>query len=292
MNTGALRKRPSSPPTPIALAERPTCLVTGGSAGIGRAIARGLAERGARVWVLCRDRARGLEAMHEIAWRTGSDVDLVLADLSDMRSVLGATQEICERVGKIDVLVNNAAVWSVERVETAQGVERTWAVNVLAYYLLTSTLAPQLAKNARVVNVASGLAHSLDLDDVEFRTRRYKGVNAYAQSKQADRMLTRAFARKLRGATVNSMHPGFTRTTAFAKGGGVQGFVAGIGARLFGKPPSWAADTAVWLALDREIEGVSGGYFEDRIERACPFTDEAQEDELFALCERMCEELT
>jgi NAD(P)-dependent dehydrogenase (short-subunit alcohol dehydrogenase family) len=266
--------------------------VTGASAGIGRAIAHGLGERGAHVVVLCRDRARGLEAMHEVAWRTGSPTDLVLADLSDMRAVRAAADEIRERFEKIDVLINNAAVWSVDRVETAQGIERTWAVNVLSYFLLTRSLAPQLAEFARVVNVASGLAHSLELDDVQFVRRRYKGVTAYAQSKQADRMLTRAFARKLGGVGVNSMHPGFTRTTAFAKGGGVQGFVAGLGAFLFGKPPARAADTALWLALDREIEGVSGGYFQDRCELPCPYTDIASEDALYALCERMCEEAT
>jgi NAD(P)-dependent dehydrogenase (short-subunit alcohol dehydrogenase family) len=269
--------------------ERRTCVVTGATAGIGRAIARGLASRGAHVVLACRDRERGLEAAHEIAWSTGSPADIVLVDLADTRAIDRAADELGERFDRIDVLVNNAGVWSVDRVETAQGIERTWAVNVLAYYRMTARLAPLLA-GGRVVNVASGLAHSLDLDDVQFHERRYRGVTAYAQSKQADRMLTRWFARALAsaGTTVSSMHPGFTRTNAFRDGGGVQGRIAGLGALLFGKSPARAADTAIWLALDREVAGLSGGYFQDRCELACPYADVEQEDALAALCEEMC----
>lgn len=279
---------------PLRLAPRPephTSLVTGATAGIGRAIARGLAAHGSRVVLASRDRARGLEAADDIARATGAEVELLEVDLAEQRSIRRAAAEALERFGRIDVLVNDAAVWSVRRAETAEGIERTWAVNVLGYFLLTHLLTERLVASApaRVVNVASGLAHSLDLDDVELRRRSYRGVTAYAQSKQANRMLTRAFARRLtaRGVTVSAMHPGFTRTEAFAKGGGVQGALAGLGARLFGKPPERGADTAIWLATAPELAGIGGGYFEDRCERACEHTDEAAEEALYALCERM-----
>ncbi len=281
----------SSAPTINVLGrvERPVCVVTGATAGIGRAIAQGLAERGAHVVLTCRDREKGLEAAHQISWETGSPADTVLVDLADVRSIDRAADELSERFDRIDVLVNNAGLWSVDRVETAHGIERTFAVNVLAYYRMTQRLAPRL-EGGRVVNVASGLAHSLELDDVQFERRPYRGVTAYAQSKQANRMLTRWFARTLadRGIAVNSMHPGFTRTSAFKNGGGVQGAIAGLGALLFGKSPARAADTAIWLALGREVAGVSGGYFQDRCELACPYADAEQEDALAALCERMC----
>lgn len=268
--------------------------MTGATRGIGRAIAMGLAERGGRTILAVRDRERGLEVRHEIAHRTETEPELLIVDFADPASIERAADEALERFERIDVLVNNAAVWSVDRVETPRGVERTWAVNVLGYFHFTQRIAPRLRQSApaRIVNVASGLAHSLDLEDVEFSRRRYRGIDAYAQSKQANRMLTRAFARRFaaEAVTVNAMHPGFTRTKAFAKGGGLQGFVAGMGAFLFGKAPEKAADTALWLALSPEVEGLSGGYFQDRVELPCQHTDEAAEEALFDLCERMIEE--
>lgn len=276
---------PRAPETP------PTCLVTGATRGIGRAIALGLARQGADVILAVRDRERGLVVRHEIARETQIEPELLLVDLADLASIRAAAAEALERFERIDVLVNDAAVWSVDRVETRAGVERTWAVNVLGYFLLTRLLEPKLVASApaRIVNVASGLARSLDLDDVEFRRRRYRGIDAYAQSKQANRMLTRAFSRRLlpRGVTVNAMHPGFTRTKAFSLGGGIQGFVAGVGAFLFGKAPEKAADTAIWLALSADADGLSGGYFQDRVELPCKHTDAAAEEALYALCERM-----
>jgi NAD(P)-dependent dehydrogenase (short-subunit alcohol dehydrogenase family) len=288
-SSAARRSDSARPPVHLASSERPICVVTGATAGIGRAIAQGIAARGGHLVLVCRDRGRGLEAAHEISWRTGAPAEILLADLTDRSSIRRAAEEALARFGRLDVLVNNAAVWSVDRVETREGIERTWAVNVLAYHALMRLLEPRFVRGTRIVNIASGLAHGLELDDVEFKRRRYRGVSAYAQSKQADRRLTRAFARRFdeRGICVNSVHPGFTRTRAFANGGGVQGLVAGLGALLFGKPPARAAQTALWLALDREIEGMSGGYFEDHCERPCAYTDMHAEDALFDLCERM-----
>lgn len=282
---------------PTTREHHPTALVTGATAGIGRAIAEGLAQRGFRVVLACRSRGRGLEAADAIERDTGSPCELLLVDLSDRASIRHAAEQLLARRVRLDVLVNDAAVWSVRREVTSEGIERTWAVNVLGYHLLTRLLEPALARpsrgpSARVVMVASGLAHSLDLEDPCFERRPYAGLAAYAQSKQCSRMLTRAFARRVgsAGITVNAMHPGFTRTGAFAAGGGVQGAVAGLGAWLFGKSPARAADTALWLATSPEVEGVTGGYFQDRQELPCAFVDEAAEDALYALCERMTED--
>lgn len=271
--------------------DEPVCIVTGATRGIGRAIASGLVERGARVVLACRDSARGNETARAIERSESNPVEVLVVDLARPVSIRKAMAEALERFPRIDVVVNNAGVWSARREETADGTERTWATNVLGYFLVSHLLGARLAARgkARVVNVASGLAHSLDLGDVEFTRRPYRGIDAYAQSKQCNRMLTRAFARRwmARGVTVNAMHPGFTRTDAFREGGGWQGRVAGLGARLFGKPPHRAADTAIWLATSPEVDGVTGAYFQDRRELMCPFADSAAEDALFDLCARM-----
>ncbi len=277
------------------MSDMPVCIVTGATRGIGHAIAAGLAERGNHVVIACRDALRGQDAARAIERERSCRVDVFAVDLARPASIRAAMSEVLERFPRIDVLVNNAGVWSTRREETADGIERTWATNVLGYFLVSHLLLPRLADRrrgmtaARVVNVASGLAHSLDLGDVEFRQRRYRGIDAYAQSKQSDRMLTRAFARRWlsRGVTINAMHPGFTRTDAFRDGGGWQGRVAGMGARLFGKSPRRAADTALWLATSSEVEGVSGAYFQDRRELPCPFADIEREDALYELCSRM-----
>jgi NAD(P)-dependent dehydrogenase (short-subunit alcohol dehydrogenase family) len=264
-------------------------IVTGANAGIGRAIAAGLLERGRRVVLACRSRTRALEAASELSERTGRRPEVLVMDLENRASVIDACGEALARFPRIEGLVLNAAVWSVTRQLAACGHERTWATNVLGHHLMLRLLEPRLIESApaRVVVVASGLAHSLDLADTSFEKRPYRGVDAYAQSKQANRMLTRAYSRRLvpSGVTVCSMHPGFTRTTAFARGGGVEGFLAGIGATLFGKSPARAADTALWLATSDEIAGVSGGYFQDRNEQGCAYTCRADEDALHALCD-------
>lgn len=271
----------------------PVAIVTGANAGIGRAIAGGLLARGRRVVLACRSRARALEAATELSERTGRRPEILVLDLENRASVIDACAEALARFPHIDTLVLNAAVWSVTKRIAPGGHERTWATNVLGHHLVMRLLEDRMSASGpgRVVVVASGLARSLALDDTSFDRRPYRGIDAYAQSKQAGRMLTRAYARRLarRGVTVCSMHPGFTRTQAFARGGGIEGFVAGVGARLFGKSPERAADTALWLATSDEIAGVSGGYFQDRRELGCAFSSIADEDALFALCDAQTE---
>jgi NAD(P)-dependent dehydrogenase (short-subunit alcohol dehydrogenase family) len=166
-----------------------------------------------------------------------------------------------------------------------------WATNVLGPFALTALLAPQLiaAHGARVVNVASGLAHSLDPDDVEFRRREYNGLRAYAQSKQANRMLTRASARRFAGTgvTVNAAHPGFVKTGQFARGGGWQSSVADLGARMFGASIDQGADSVVWLAGSDEVAGTTGRYVQDRKDVPDQWQDEGNEEQLYALCAQM-----
>jgi NAD(P)-dependent dehydrogenase (short-subunit alcohol dehydrogenase family) len=269
-----------------------TCLVTGANSGIGKETARALARAGDRVVLVCRDAQRGEAARREISEATGNPaVELEIADLGRPTSVRELAGRFLQAHRELHVLVNNAGVWATRRRETADGIEQTWAVNVLGYFLLTELLLPRLRESApgRIVNVASQLAGDLDLDDVEFRRRPYSGVKAYSQSKQADRMLSWALARRLEGSgvTVNAMHPGAVNTPLFAKGGGWKSWAGAAYGKLFGKSAADGASTVVHLASSPAVEGVHGRFWIDSREASCRFRGEEQEEALFALCERM-----
>lgn len=269
-----------------------TALVTGGSAGIGLEIARGLAEAGYRTVLAVRSLERGERAALDIAATTGASRPEVLqVDFSSLASIRAFAAAFLSGHESLDVLVNNAGTWSSSRRETVHGIELVWATNQLGYFLTTELLRPALveAPRARVVSVASELARDLDLDDVEFKRRRYSAVASYAQSKQANRMWTRALARRFAGTgvTANSVHPGGVATGLFGKGGGVLGKLVGAVVSIIGRTPKEGADTALWLATSDEVAGRTGLFYADRKERRCRFTDEAEEERLWALCASM-----
>jgi NAD(P)-dependent dehydrogenase (short-subunit alcohol dehydrogenase family) len=268
-----------------------TCLVTGASAGIGRATALDLARLGARVVMAVRNAAKGERARRAIEQATGREVEVMIVDLARQESTRAFARAFAGRHPKLDVLVNNAGIWSEKRRESPDGIELTWATNVLNYFLVTSLLLPELraAGRARIVNVASRYAGALDLDDVEFKRRPYSGRDAYAQSKQADRMLTWALTRRLSGSgvTANAVHPGFVSTEIFGKGGGLLSFGLSAYSKLRATSPEEGADTVVWLAASPEVEGRTGLFWVERQEHRCRFHDEPAEDTLFSLCESM-----
>jgi NAD(P)-dependent dehydrogenase (short-subunit alcohol dehydrogenase family) len=279
--------------TPPSLAGR-SVLVTGASSGIGLATAEALAGAGATVLMVCRDAGRGQAARRRVAQRSGNPaaVELLLADLSSQAQVRGLAAELERRPQPLHVLVNNAGVLEERRRLGPDGIELTWATNVLAYFLLTELLLDRLRASApaRIVNVASELAGGLDLEDVQYERRPYRGSAAYAQSKQADRMLTWDTARRLEkdgGVTANAMHPGGVNTPLLAKASGLQGAAAEDWARRIGRTPEQGADTVVWLASSPEVSGLSGRFWIDRREVACRFRDDVQEQRLRALCESM-----
>jgi NAD(P)-dependent dehydrogenase (short-subunit alcohol dehydrogenase family) len=255
----------------------PLCLVTGANTGIGFEIARGLARTSARVVLACRDPIKGEAARKKIA----DDVDLLIVDLASQRSIRSAVQEFSAKYNVLDVLVNNAGVAVPSRRESVDGIELTFATNVLGYYLLTALLLDSLrrASAGRIVNVASKMAYGLDLDDVEFKRRRYDASTAYAQSKQADRMLTWDLASQLEGTSVtaNAMSPGAVNTAL------LQALAPGFR----GISPAQGADTAIWLATSPDLKGVSGRFWSDRREQPCQFRSERDERALWSLCERM-----
>jgi NAD(P)-dependent dehydrogenase (short-subunit alcohol dehydrogenase family) len=239
-----------------------------------------------------RNPEKGERVRRSIVKRTGNDdVEIAVVDVARPESVRTFARALGDRHPRLDVLVNDAGIWAERRRTSPDGIELTWATNVLGYVLVTDLLLPQLRASgqARIVNVASRLAGGLDLEDVEFKRRPYTGKDAYAQSKQANRMLTWALARRLEGTgvTANAMHPGFVATEIFAKGGGLAGLGVSLYAKLRAKRPAEGADTVVWLAGSPEVEGRSGRFWVDREEHPCRFRDETAEEELWRLCHRM-----
>ena len=191
-----------------------TVLVTGGTGGIGRATAVGLARLGAHVAVTGRDRSRGDDAAREIRGAGGGQVDVFIADLSSQAQVRRLAEQVLRALGRIDVLVNNVGGYWNTRHVTEDGLEHTFAVNHLAPFLLTNLLLDRLAEGApsRVVTVASN-AHSLgriDFEDLQGE-RSYSGARAYNQSKLANVLFTYELAGRLAGTkvTANVLHPGF-----------------------------------------------------------------------------------
>jgi NAD(P)-dependent dehydrogenase (short-subunit alcohol dehydrogenase family) len=240
----------------------------------------------------CRDAAAGERAIERIRASTGSSrLELAQADVSRRDSIASLARNLEGRLERLDVLVNNAGTWSQKRRETGDGVELTWGTNQLGYVLVTRELMGLLraAPRARIVNVASQLARDLDLGDVEFRRRRYSGITAYAQSKQANRMWTWALARRLEegDVTANALHPGGVATPLFSKGGGLLSRLVGPLIRLRGRSPELGADTALWLAASPEVEGVTGRFFIDRKDVRCRFREREAEEKLWELCEAM-----
>jgi NAD(P)-dependent dehydrogenase (short-subunit alcohol dehydrogenase family) len=265
------------------------CLVTGASSGIGKEIARGLALKRAHVVVAMRDAERGKRVAEELSDDTANpSVESVEVDVASQASVRRFAADFTKRFTKLHVLVNCAAIHAATKERTVDGIERTWATNALGYFLPTVLLLDTLMASApaRIVNVASAAAGGLDLDDVEFDRRPYRGMAAYEQSKQADRMLTWCLAERLRGkgVTANVMHPGHVRTSLLRRG--AFAFIFRLGG-LFAHSPARGAETAVWLASSRALGDDTGGFYADKKERHCRFRDEEALRRLWALCERM-----
>ena len=243
-----------------------TVLVTGGSGGIGRATALGLAAMGAHLAITGRDRGRTEDAAREIRAAAGGQVDVFVADLSCQAQVRRLAGEVLQSLSRIDVLVNNAGGYWNARHVTADGLERTFAINHLAPFLLTNLLLDRLKDSAaaRVVTVSSNVQATgrIDFDDLQGE-RSYSGARAYNQSKLANVLFTYELARKLRTTlvTANALHPGVVRTSFGAEDpGGVQRlFIPFV--RPFMKAPGRGAATSIHLASAPELEQVTGRYF-------------------------------
>lgn len=278
------------------------CLVTGANSGIGYEVALGLAKRGARVWLLCRDGGRGAEAQERIRKATGNEaVELALLDVSDLEQVADFCEDFEEE--RIDVLVHNAGVLLPERRATPAGLELTFATNVVGPFLLTLGLLPRLGEGSRVLWVSSGGMYTQRLNNRELETPPdpFDGTLAYAQTKRAEVVLTELMAEKFRpkGVLLAAMHPGWADTP------GVRTSMARFWkmTRSILRSPEEGADTLLWLAVCPDLAARAGGkdpsglFWFDRAPATThmlPFTRETEtlRADLWALCLRCCPEGT
>ena len=251
-----------------------TVLVTGATNGIGRATARAFARMGAKLFLVARDLGRAEETRAEIAREaSGADVRILRADLSAQADVRRAAAEFLATGEPLHVLLNNAGVMQLTRSETTDGIETTFAVNHLAYFLLTNLLLERIRSSApaRIVNVASEahrMSGALDFDDLG-SSKRYAAMGVYGRSKLANLLFTRELARRLAGSgvTVNAVHPGVVRTELGQNNDAPFLKLLMNLARPFFRSPEKGAETSIWACTAPELEGVTGRYFSDCRER-------------------------
>jgi NAD(P)-dependent dehydrogenase (short-subunit alcohol dehydrogenase family) len=242
------------------------CLVTGATAGIGVVTAQALAQMGATVIVHGRSQEKCIATVNHIRAATSSEsVDYLLADLSSQAQIRAFVAQFHQRYNRLDVLVNNAGGAYVWRQESVDGIEMTFALNHLNYFLLTNLLLDTIKASApaRIVNVSSNSHYeaSINFDDLEGK-RRYWWNTAYGQSKLANVLFTYELARRLEGSnvTTNALHPGFVATNIGKNNGAL--------ARLFlwfvhrtALSPEEGARTSIYLATSPEVAQVTGKYF-------------------------------
>lgn len=246
------------------------CLVTGANTGIGRQIAKELAQRGATVVLLCRSAERGEAARASISAETGNaKVELLVCDLASLASVRAAARQFLERHTRLDVLVNNAAIFAPARELTDEGLEKTFVTNYLSHFLLTNLLLERLKASApaRIVNVASKTGGArLDFDDLQSMKGKYSIFTAVPRTKLSQVMFTRELARRLQGTgvTVNAVHPGLVKTPLLDD---MSGWMRTL-IHLFSMSPEKGARTAVFLATSPEVAATSGKLFEKNREVA------------------------
>jgi len=268
------------------------CLITGANAGIGKTTALGLARLGATVVMLSRDAQRGEAARAEVEAKTGNkNVRVAICDLASQKSIRDFAARFVKENDRLDVLINNAGVLMPKRSITEDGIETTFAINHMAYFMLTDLLLDMLKKSApsRIVCVASA-AHTyghIDLTDLQGH-RKYSSFAAYANSKLANILFTRELARKLAGTgvTANCVHPGAVATSLFR---GLPKFLEAI-IKVVTINPERGARTSIYVAASPEVDGVTGKYFV-RSKVATP-SREAQDDELARKLWVVSEELT
>ncbi len=243
------------------------CVVTGATSGLGLVTAQALARQGATLIVVGRDPERSAATASRIQQETGNAaVESMLADLSTQGQVRQLATEIQRRFSRLDVLVNNAGALFARRQLSQDGVEMTFALNHLAYFLLTNLLLECLkaSPSARIVNVSSEAHRGARLDFADLQTERnYGGYRAYARSKLANILFTYELARRLEGTAIvaNALHPGFVATNF---GRNNRRFTAGLFRLLqlaAAVSPTEGAQTILYLASSPQVEGITGEYF-------------------------------
>ncbi len=264
-----------------------TALVTGANSGMGMATAAALADMGAVVIMLCRNEQRGMEALSKLSEKSDRRLDLMLCDLGDLSSVEAFAEAFRIKYEKLDILVNNAGFISLDRQMTKDGFERQFGVNHLGHFLLTMKLADLIPCKGRIVNVSSG-AHKtgkIHFEDINL-TKGFNVIKAYSQSKLANVLFTRELAVRLKdkGITVNCCHPGAVATNiGISRDTGFGKTVTGM-LKPFFQTPEQGARTAIYLASNEDVSGITGEYFYQ-----CKIAKSSRRSKDMALAKRLFE---
>ncbi len=267
-----LRKRTFDP---LPRMDGRTVVITGATSGLGLAAAESMVERGADLILV----GRNPEKLARVSEQLGGAVTTAqAADLSIMSEVRRLAVEL-EQLDSIDVLINNAGVLVNERTETSEGIELTFATNLLSHFVLTEALIPKLVASSpsRVINVSSGGMYTQKIRPHDLETERieYKGPDAYARTKRGQVILTELWADRLadHGVVVHSMHPGWADTPQVEDT--LPGFHRLVGRFL--RTPEQGADTIVWLASSDEAVATTGKFWLDRQARPTHFVERTRE---------------
>ena len=244
-----------------------TVVVTGGTSGIGEVAAVNLAGQGARIVLIARDPARADATLAKLRTANPSALHTVhLADLSSLAEMKRVAGEIAAAEPRIDVLVNNAGAVFTARQESVDGLEMTFAVNHMAYFVVTNILLPNLkaTPGARIVSTAS-MAHSsgkIDFDDLQLR-KKYSTFHAYGTSKLMNILFSRELARRLEGSgvTANCLHPGGVATRFGSNNSGLMAVIFKVAISIAGISPEKGAQTIIHLASSPDVATISGEYF-------------------------------
>tara|TARA_R110002124_G_scaffold57700_12_gene161513 strand:+ start:3410 stop:4273 length:864 start_codon:yes stop_codon:yes gene_type:complete len=272
------------------------CLVTGANAGIGFETAKALCAKGFKVILVCRTKEKAISAMDRILEnQADASMDYATADLSSQAEVRTLAMNIISKYPILDVLINNAGIWYSDMVLTEDGIERQWAINHLAPFLLTQLLLPLLVKAAepRIITVSSD-SHfhgKIHFEDVNL-TNNYHGLRAYAQSKLANILFTKAFDRikPLKKLAIYAVQPGLVKTDIGLKHTfSFHGLMWKL-RRLTGKTPAHGAATSIFLACEDSVKGDSGKYWDNckpkaTSNKAASIPDA---DRLWALSSKQC----
>jgi len=242
------------------------CLVTGATDGIGKVSARVLAELGAKVIIVGRNPEKSAIVLAELRSISGNEnIDLLMADLAVMQEVRDLAEQVISRYDRIDVLLNNAGGYFTKHEITSDGLEMTFALNHMSYFLLTNKLMELLKYSApaRIVNVSSDAHYGVDMEFENLNgEQEYKAWKAYQKSKLANVLFTYELLKKVPGnITVNCLHPGFVATNFGHNNGGFFGPVLKIAQRISAIDPEEGAKTSIFLCSAPEVKGVSGKYF-------------------------------
>jgi retinol dehydrogenase 13 len=248
------------------------CVVTGATSGVGYQVARRLARGGASLVLVCRNLEKALAVKSELEENKKIKVEVIQADFSRLEDVRQAAEAILEQYPRLYALINNAGLHNTHRVRADNGVEMVFQVNHLASFLFTRLLLPRIIESApgRIIQVNSE-GHrfgGLDLDDLDWNRRRYRGLQGYGASKTAQLLTVWVLAEQLKGTgvTINAVHPGNVRTMIGLNNGRLYQWYQRTLIWPFLKDPVISGEAIYYLAAAPEMEGVSGKFFNLTIE--------------------------